>query len=436
MVFKRNPQRALGHGGILLLLIISFGLAFEKSQTYSRPSAYQPIRATFDAGAVPWIHSAFVSSGITRTVHAPSVVELDGGVLRAFWFAGSREGARDVEIYSALFDPASHRWAPEQSVQTRSSVQADVNRYIRKLGNPVAVRDPSGKLWLFFVSASIGGWSTSSVNMTTSVDGGSHWSPVRRLITSPFFNLSTLVKTVPFFYSDGTLGLPIYHEFFAKYGEILHLDAEGDVIEKLRLNDKWRTLQPLVLVENARRAVALMRYSDDELPRTAIQVATADAGQHWSPAVRSMLPNPDSAMAGIGLGKGRMIVVINNNPERRDDLTLLLSEDSGQDWSEVFRFEDQSRFREKRLSFDFYVDSIRPMIASSDSGFETDENRIEAVGKVMCKQSDCTYQFDYPYLIRSANGHFHLLYTWNRTYIKHVEFNQAWLDRQFNTIKS
>ena len=40
------------------------------------------------------------------------------------------------------------------------------------------------------------------------------------------------------------------------------------------------------------------------------------------------------------------------------------------------------------------------------------------------------YQFSYPWLLRSSDGDFHVLYTWNRTRIKHVHFNQRWLDRQ------
>jgi len=39
------------------------------------------------------------------------------------------------------------------------------------------------------------------------------------------------------------------------------------------------------------------------------------------------------------------------------------------------------------------------------------------------------YQFSYPWLLRTATGAFHLLYTWNKTRIKHVEFNQDWLDQ-------
>ncbi|MCI0666491.1 MAG: exo-alpha-sialidase [Methylococcaceae bacterium] len=420
--------KGLRRVGILILILVSFGLAVNKSGTYPGPSVFRPLQPASIGSSEPWFRSSFVSTGITRMVHAASVVELYDGKLRAFWFAGSREGGGDVEIHSAAFDPERHGWSAEDVVKTRQSMQSDLYRSIRRLGNPVAARDPDGRLWLFIVSTSIGGWSTSSVNVTISVDGGESWGPVRRLITSPFLNLSTLVKTAPFFYRDGTLGLPIYHEFFAKYGEILRLDARGKVIEKLRLNDRWRTLQPLVLLESPYRAVALMRYSDRERPRMAIRVVTEDAGRHWSEPIRSMLPNPDSAIAGIAMEGGRMIAVINNNPVQRDDLTLMVSEDSGQIWKEAFRFEDRRPLRDHKLTFGEYTADIRRLFAESEPELKISDTRVAAVGHVMCDPETCRYQFDYPYLIRSGDGHFHLLYTWNRTYIKHIEFNQAWLE--------
>ena len=39
------------------------------------------------------------------SVHAASLIALKDDSLRAFWFAGSREGAADVVINSAVFDP-------------------------------------------------------------------------------------------------------------------------------------------------------------------------------------------------------------------------------------------------------------------------------------------------------------------------------------------
>jgi hypothetical protein len=50
--------------------------------------------------------------------------------------------------------------------------------------------------------------------------------------------------------------------------------------------------------------------------------------------------------------------------------------------------------------------------------------------ETMCSKTKgtCTFQFDYPYLIESSDGNFHLAYTWNKSFIKYVSFNRAWLE--------
>jgi predicted neuraminidase len=50
----------------------------------------------------------------------------------------------------------------------------------------------------------------------------------------------------------------------------------------------------------------------------------------------------------------------------------------------------------------------------------------------MCVEQACRFEFSYPYLIRTQNGDFHLAYTWNRAFIKHLAFNRAWLERQIS----
>jgi hypothetical protein len=38
-------------------------------------------------------------------------------------------------------------------------------------------------------------------------------------------------------------------------------------------------------------------------------------------------------------------------------------------------------------------------------------------------------------LIQTRSGDFHLVYTWNRSFIKHVQFSRAWLDQQLGKAK-
>src|SRR5262249_39394169 len=154
--------------------------------------------------------SQLIPNASAPSVHSATAIELSDGTLRAFWYGGTREGASDVAIYTSAYSGGA--WTPESVIVRREQAQRQLQRYLRKLGNPVAGRDPRGRVWLFYVSVSVGGWAGSSINAIVSDDEGKTWSAPRRLITSPFFNISTLVKGPLVQLADGTIALPVYHE--------------------------------------------------------------------------------------------------------------------------------------------------------------------------------------------------------------------------------
>lgn len=81
------------------------------------PAPFQPpVLSALEehASGAPQTHFVSLEAGPHR--HAPSLVELGDGRLRTFWFSGSREGAADVVIRSAVFDPRSRRWSAETTV--------------------------------------------------------------------------------------------------------------------------------------------------------------------------------------------------------------------------------------------------------------------------------------------------------------------------------
>ena len=376
----------------------------------------------------PLFEQQFASSGITSRVHAPSLVEMADGRLLATWFAGSREGAEDVEIHGAYFDPEGDRWSddfritsPRQSQQSR--------RFIRKVGNPVITTGPDGQLWLFYVSVSVGGWATSQINLIRSDDLGASWSKPQRLIGSPAFNLSTLVKGTPFLYQDGTLGLPAYHEFAGKFGEILRISGRGDVVGKRRLANRKYSLQPVVLIKNEKQAESYMRYAGEEPPFRVLAQSTVDGGESWSRPEKSSIANPNSALTGLR-NESRMLLVLNNTEDERDRLSLQISHDDGQSWQSAYLFEDRSQYTRGTISDTDFLQHIRNDLKQvqlpQNSRAET---LLQQVVKESCRKGYCAFQYDYPYMIRSRNGDYHLLYTWNRSLIKHVRFNDAWLEQ-------
>jgi predicted neuraminidase len=417
---------------VLAIVLIGFGAGFVKS--FDRPAVgfFQPRSIGNAVDGVPRFETRFVSGGETPQTHAPSLVELSDGSIRAFWFAGSREGAKDVEVHTAVFSPGRGGWHREPSAATRSGTQKSLRRYIRKLGNPVAVRAANGEIWLFYVTVSVGGWGGSSVTMTTSTDDGKTWTPARRLITTPFFNLSTLVKGTPFLYDDGTLGLPVYHEMIGKFGELLRLGKTGAIVDKQRLSSGKHSLQPVVLAQSDRKAVALMRYAGGQPPKRVLRASTDDGGRHWSHPEKSALSNPNAALSGVVLADGRMLVALNDIESDRDQLSLVSSRDGGATWNTVITLEDQTGYRGHPLDRARYLETTGALARDSDATVPDPGDYARAASVQMCRGAGCGFEFSYPYLIQARNGEIHLAYTWNRSFIKHVQFNQAWLDRRLS----
>ncbi len=377
----------------------------------------------------------FASSRLHAQTHASSLVELKDGRVRAFWFSGSREGASDVTVNSAVFDPAKDEWSAEQVVASRASTQRALHRYVAKLGNPVAARSADGTLRLFYVTVSLGGWAGSSITTMTSSDEGETWSTPRRLITSPFINISTLVKGTPFLYADGSMGVPVYHELLGKFAEILHLDAAGNVIDKQRLARAGQgTLQPVVLVKSPEQALVLTRYSGQDNPHLARSLSTEDGGQHWSAVEKSSFPNPDAALSGTALPDGRLLAVLNHQEQGRDSLSLMLSADGGRQWKELHRLEEMRVVRDKKLDEKQCLRIVQGLILNSDARLAkaptaTLNEYVDSAKARVRADGGCSFEFSYPYLIQVRNGDIHLSYTWNRVFIKHVTFDQQWLNR-------
>ena len=326
------------------------------------------------------------------SVHAASLITLKDGAVRAFWFAGSREGASDVVINTAVFDPKSHLWAAPTEVMNRIDAEQGLSRYIAKLGNPVPARLADGRLQLFFVTVSIGGWAGSSISTVISDDEGLTWSRPQRLITSPFFNLSTLVKTPALPFADGRLGLPAYHEWVGRFGEFLRIDGTR-VIDKRRMSSGRSAIQPAVFVDTPQDAIAYFRQMrSSDLPKQIPVSVTQNAGQTWQVAADLPIPNPNSAIAGLRLQDGVQILVLNNIEVGRHRLVMMMRKPSGQ-WHIVQTLENEEAL--------------------------PDQERKE---------------FSYPYLVTTNGQDAHLVYTWDRKKLRHIYFSKAWLTQAVNLL--
>lgn len=334
------------------------------------------------ADSIPLYEQHFLESNpAAPSVHASTITQLPDGRMMAAWFGGTREGAKDVSIYGAYWNNQTGSWDTPSVIVDAGRASHELGRYIKKVGNPVLHCDRSGRVWLYYVTVSLGGWSGSFIAVKHSDDGGTTWSDSKRLISSPFFNISSLVRSIPLEMNDGSILLPVYHEFLAKYGEILHLSPDGDLIAKYRMGNSVGTLQPTLAAGDGSTILAFHRRISDSHPRVLANRST-DGGRTWTDTVPIDLPNPNASVAVVSRNRGGFLMALNASETERLELSLAVSDD-GNDWNVIKTF---------------------PAI-------------------------DDDLESSYPTLVKADDGTYHLTYTWAREKICHIRFNDSWLEQ-------
>ncbi|ROM55138.1 hypothetical protein BK648_06460 [Pseudomonas poae] len=413
---------------IICSLLAVFFAAWQSHPPHTLAPFAQAGQSGTPATTTPHYTSRFVSSQITDFVHSSSVTALPGGDLMAVWFAGSREGAADVQVRAARFDARSGEWGAEQVVATRESTRDGTQRYIRKLGNPVIALGPDQRLWMFYVSVSVGGWATSAINVMVSDDLGANWSAPRQLVTSPFFNISTLVRAAPVFHADGSIGLPVYHEFMGKFAEYLYLSADGAVIDKFRISRGKHSLQPTIVPQDGQRAVAMLRYAGETHHRV-LASRTEDAGQTWSEPYPLAPANPNSSLAAVATQDDGLLVALNDLQDGRFKLSLYGTDARLSQWRTVVELDQSPDPLGQPFAPEVYKEIIGEGFRASSGArrLPLEQRFLSNLDYRVCKPRGCEFEYEYPYFSRSPDGMYHLVYSWNNTFIKHVSFNEAWL---------
>jgi len=377
--------------GILTLLAYGWPAWTRFVDTPPTEASFAPPHP-FDLPHGPFMEYDFINPGVeSGMVHVGSICGMSDGHLGAVWYGGTREGAKDVAIFFSKKPPGLNTpWSPPEIIVDRVSATRELNRYIRKVGNPVLFSGPGKQLRLIYVTITVGGWSGSSLNVKASRDGGRTWTDSRRLTLSPFFNISELVKGRPLSMTGDSEGkdpfvVPIYHEFLGYCPEILWITFSPTnqrmIYHKSRMAGGTSFIQPSIAPLNTRSATAFYRCRS-----SSGQIAvsrTDDGGQSWSFPEFLDLPNPDSAVDALPLSKGRILLAFNDSRNSREILQLAVSSDDGLNWIRIHTLENSP-------------------------GSE----------------------FSYPYMIRGQNGLIHLVYTWKRKRIKHVVFSEAWVDQK------
>ena len=332
----------------------------------------------------PYFSEDFVNLAQPGVIcHVAAIAVAGKDRLICTWYAGSREGAPDVAIFEAFYQENTGTWTEPRVLLDRRQSSLELKRWVRKVGNAVVMNDQRGGLWLFYASM-LGGWSTASLNYKVSQDQGQTWTPSRKLLLSPFFNLTNNVKNKGLSLSQGALLLPVYHEFLRKFSQVLlfRLELAGPSYELRRMTHTGGAIQPALIPRGDKTLIAFFRNAAGSENRQILTAVSRDVGQDWSKLTDTPLPNPDAGFDMIRTADGAILGAINNNFRDRSDLTLVLSQDEGKTWKNLYVLE-------------------------------------HTPGK----------EYAYPSLT-STRQYYHLTYSYEKNRIKHVMFNEAWLEEQ------
>lgn len=256
--------------------------------------------------------------------HASTVCLLPNGRPAAAWFAGSKEGAPDVDIWFARRQ--GDGWEAPRRVAAHAGVPC---------WNPVLLCR-EGRLLLFYkVGAEIAAWQTL---LRRSDDGGDSWSDPVELVPGDHGGRGP-VKNKCLVLADGALLAPSSTEgggwrcFTDRSDDGGHSWRRSpDVPCDIPLAAGRGLIQPTLWQTPDGVVHMLMRSSEGSL----YQSESRDGGVSWAAARRTALPNNNCGVDLAQLADGRLVLAHNpveGNWGPRSPLALALSADGGHSWS-------------------------------------------------------------------------------------------------------
>ena len=306
------------------------------------------------------IRSEFIyESAPFPSCHAATICETRPGEFLAAWFGGTAESNPDVAIYTSKLKKG--HWSVPQ--ETARGFDGGGNRL--PCYNPVLFQPSRGPLLLFYkVGRGPQTWWGMSMS---SKDDGTAWSKLTKLpdgIYGP-------IKNRPFELPDHTLLCPSSTE---DHGWQVHFEFTKDFghtwsrTEPINDPKQIGAIQPSILVLKDKSLRAIGRTQQGFVFSTD----SMDQGKSWSPMILTGVQNPNSGLDAITLRDGRHIMIDNDTPKGRTPLNVFISND-GTNWKNVLALE-------------------------SEPG-----------------------EYSYPSLIQAHDGTVHVVYTWRRQRIRHVE---------------
>lgn len=306
------------------------------------------------------MHSAFIAAKPpTPFCHAATIAQTPSGLVAA-WFGGRKEGSDDCAIWSSK--TVNGEWEPPRVVAEEVDQGCGV-----PLWNPVLCWTGE-QLWLFY-KAGDKPWYWHG-RLSVSLDcgwtwKGEHW-PTH--ILGPDKNPPLVIGKILEWGSSVQTGPSYRQDTWLPRMEWCRTDRQEWGIDSIPTD--FYAIQPVLFPGDAGFSrSALLRTPHGFLVESHRQEATA----LWLHAKQTKLGNPNAAIGGIELPDGRLLLAHNPSKVRRQRTPLVLSVKSEfRDWQQAVALE-------------------------------------EGEG-----------EFSYPTVINAIEGRLDIVYTWNRTHIKHA----------------
>jgi predicted neuraminidase/peroxiredoxin len=302
--------------------------------------------------------------------HCSSITEAPNGDLLVSWYGGSYESSDDQVLFLSRKKKGSRFWSkPEIIVRSPG----------KSPGNAVLFTDKRNRIWLVWGRMEGTqpmlrgtGWDHCRLFCRTSDNNGVTWSE-----DQPFYHdtLGWLPRNLTVFLSDGSLVLPLSDELHGHGVDLsFFLSTKDNGATWTRSGIMRGGEQPTFIERSDGSLVAFLRTRPNIL-----QSESRDGGKTWSEPHAMEFKNPDAGISARRLKNGHVILVFNNQDNARTPLHIVLSTDEARTWNQ-------------------------PLELESNPG-----------------------EYSYPSVLQTSDGRIHIIYTFRRYSIKHVEMNEGWL---------
>src|SRR5690606_7902443 len=170
-------------------------------------------------------------------------------------------------------------------------------------------------------------------------------------------------------------------------------------------------------------------YAGDELHRV-LASRTEDGGKTWSTPVPLTPNNPNSSLAAIVTPRHGLLVALNDLVDGRFRLSLYGTDVQLQKWTPLLDLDRAPDPKITPMKGPDFQKLVRDYFQTAGMAHEGMDDMVNSLVRRICKYGTCDPTYDYPYVIRDTAGRYHLVYSWNHSFIKHVSFNDAWLEQQ------